>query len=259
MKTGWLVFTDLDGTLLDHNSYDHREALPALQRLKEKQIPVIPVSSKTHAELEVLVQKLHLEGTMIGENGAVIVYPGEEPQIVPPGYLQIRDYLVDSRSNPEYETLGFGDMTVEDVMASTGLARDMARLAMRRLGSEAFFWHGSEDGLNQFRQEIAAAGLRLLKGGRFHHLLGDTDKGKAVGYVVRHLERNGVSVTKTIGLGDSDNDREMLLAVDIPIVVRKHDGTHIVLEQRPDAIVTNLPGPAGWNQAIQNLLQKHET
>jgi mannosyl-3-phosphoglycerate phosphatase len=259
MTTGWLVFTDLDGTLLDHNSYDHREALPALQKLRERQIPVIPVSSKTQAELEVLVQKLHLEGTMIGENGAVIVYPGEEPQIAPPGYLQIRDYLVDSRSNPEYETLGFGDMTVDEVMASTGLDRDMAQLAMCRLASEAFVWHGSESGLNQFRQEIVRVGLRLLKGGRFHHLLGNTDKGKAVGYVARHLERNGYAVTKTIGLGDSDNDREMLLAVDIPIIVRKHDGTHIVLEQRPDAIITNLPGPAGWNRAIQNLLQKHET
>jgi mannosyl-3-phosphoglycerate phosphatase len=259
MTTGWLVFTDLDGTLLDHHSYDHRDAVAALQRLRERRIPVIPVSSKTHAELEVLAQALHLEGPLIGENGAVIVYPGEEPQIAPPGYLQIRDFLVDSRSNPEYQTLGFGDMSVDDVMTSTGLDRDMARLARRRLGSEAFLWHGSETGLNLFRQEIVDAGLRLLTGGRFHHLLGDTDKGKAVGYVAKHLERNGYAVSKTLGLGDSDNDREMLLAVDIPIIVRKHDGTHITLEQRPDAIITNRPGPAGWNEAIQYLLKKHET
>ncbi|MGD8914149.1 MAG: HAD-IIB family hydrolase [Candidatus Thiodiazotropha sp.] len=259
MTTGWLVFTDLDGTLLDHNSYEYKDALPALQRLRERRIPVIPVSSKTHAELEVIVQKLNLDGTMIGENGAVIVYPGEDPQVAPPGYMQIRDYLVDSRTNPDFNTFGFGDMTVVEVMEWTGLNQDMAQLAKRRLGSEAFVWQGSENGFNQFRQDIVDAGLRLLQGGRFHHLLGNTDKGKAVGYVTKHLERDGYTVTKTIGLGDSDNDREMLLAVDIPIIVRKHDGTHIVLEQRPDAIITNLPGPAGWNQAIQNLLQQHET
>ncbi|MES9944606.1 MAG: HAD-IIB family hydrolase [Candidatus Thiodiazotropha sp.] len=259
MTTGWLVFTDLDGTLLDHNSYDHRDAVPALRKLRERQIPVILVSSKTHAELAVLIQKLDLEGPMIGENGAVIIYPGEPPQIAPPGYLQIRDYLVDSRTNPNYETLGFGDMTVEEVMAATGLGHDMAKLAMHRLGSEAFFWQGSEADLKQFRQDITRIGLRLLKGGRFYHLLGDTDKGKAVKYVTRHLKKKGQAVTRTIGLGDSDNDREMLLAVDIPIIVRKHDGTHIILEQRPDAIITDLPGPAGWNQAILNLLQQSET
>lgn len=259
MMTGWLVFTDLDGTLLDHNSYDHRDALPALRRLKERQVPVIPVSSKTKAELEVLMRALELEGPMIGENGAVIVYPGEDPQIAPPGYLQIRDFLVDSRTDPSNITLGFGDMTVDEVMASTGLDREMAQLAMRRLGSEAFLWQGSESGLQRFRQDIDRTGLRLLQGGRFNHLLGDTDKGKAIGYVTRHMERDGFTVNKTIGLGDSDNDREMLLAVDIPVIVRKHDGTHMVLEQRPDATITNLPGPAGWNQAILNLLQKHET
>jgi mannosyl-3-phosphoglycerate phosphatase len=226
--------------------------------LRERRIPVIPVSSKTQAELEVIVQKLNLEGPMIGENGAVIVYPGEDPQVAPPGYMQIRDYLVNSRMNPDFNSFGFGDMNVVEVMEWTGLNRDMAQLAKQRLGSEAFVWQGSVDGFHQFRQEIVNAGLRLLQGGRFHHLLGNTDKGQAVGYVTKHLERDGYAVTKTIGLGDSDNDREMLLAVDIPIIVRKHDGTHIVLEQRPDAIITNLPGPAGWNQAMQNLLQKHE-
>jgi mannosyl-3-phosphoglycerate phosphatase len=256
---GWLVFTDLDGTLLDHNSYDYRDALPALQRLRERHIPVIPVSSKTHAELAVIMQAIKLEGPMIGENGAIIIYPGEAPQIAPPGYLQIRDFLVDSRTNPNYVTLGFGDMSVDEVVARTGLKQEMAQLAMRRLGSEAFVWQGSDTGLNLFQQDVARAGLRLLKGGRFHHLLGNTDKGMAVSFVTRHLKRKGYAITKTIGLGDSDNDREMLLAVDIPIIVRKHDGTHMELEQRPDAKITDLPGPAGWNQAILALLKKHET
>lgn len=252
---GWLVFTDLDGTLLDHNSYSYHDALPALQILKKKQIPIIPVSSKTHAELAVLMQALRIEGPMIGENGAVITYPGEAPQIAPPGYLQIRDFLVDSRANPAYNTLGFGDMSVDDVMSYTGLERKMAQLAMRRLGSETFLWQGGEEALKHFRQDAEASGLRLLQGGRFHHLLGNTDKGMAIRFVTRHLKRKGYPITRTVGLGDSDNDKEMLNLVDIPIIVRKHDGSHITLKQRPDATVTDLPGPAGWNQAIQDLLK----
>jgi mannosyl-3-phosphoglycerate phosphatase len=256
MTIGWLVFTDLDGTLLDHNSYSYQDALPALECLKQRQTPVIPVSSKTHAELAVLMQALRLEGPMVGENGAIIIYPGEVPQIVPPGYLQIRDFLVDSRSNPKYETLGFGDMSIDDVISYTGLDREMAQLAMRRLGSETFLWQGSESALSQFREDAQTAGLRLLKGGRFYHLLGNTDKGMAIRFVTRHLKRKGYGVNRTIGLGDSDNDKDMLLAVDIPIIVRKHDGSHIHLKQRPDAIITDQPGPAGWNQAIQDLLKE---
>lgn len=258
MTTGWLLFTDFDGTLLDHNSYDHRDALPALERLRARQVPIIPVSSKTQAELAVLMKQLRLDGPMVAENGAVIVYPGESPQIVPPGYLQIRDFLIDSRTNPEFATLGFGDMSVDEVMACTGLERDMAQRAKQRLGSEAFLWQGNTTGLNQFHLDVARAGLRLLQGGRFHHLLGNTDKGRAVEYVINHLKKEGCTISKTIGLGDSDNDREMLLAVDIPIIIRKKDGTHIVLEERPEAIVSEQPGPEGWNKAIQDLLTQYE-
>ena len=44
---------------------------------------------------------------MIGENGTVIVYPGEQPQIAPPGYLQIRDYLVDSEFSAADIMMGY--------------------------------------------------------------------------------------------------------------------------------------------------------
>ncbi len=35
-----IVFSDLDGTLLDHRIYDYSPALPALEMLQEKQIPL---------------------------------------------------------------------------------------------------------------------------------------------------------------------------------------------------------------------------
>ncbi|MCU7872883.1 MAG: HAD-IIB family hydrolase [Candidatus Thiodiazotropha sp. (ex Lucinoma borealis)] len=258
MTTGWLLFTDLDGILLDQDSYDYQPVVPALQKLKESNTPIIPVSSKTQAELAVLMQKLNLDGPVIGENGAVISYPGEEPQIAPPGYLLIRDYLVDSRTNPTYDTLGFGDMEIKEVMEITGLPHDMALLAMQRLGSEAFIWQGNDAGLRQFRLEVARAGLRLLQGRRFLQLLGNTDKGRAIRFVTKHLKKRGLPISKTIGLGDSNNDREMLLAVDIPIIVRKQNGSHIRLKQRPDAIISDLTGPAGWNQVILDLFAKQE-
>ena len=52
--TKTLVFTDMDGTLLDHHTYSFDAAKPALNALDEKNIPVIPTTSKTFAELQPL-------------------------------------------------------------------------------------------------------------------------------------------------------------------------------------------------------------
>jgi mannosyl-3-phosphoglycerate phosphatase len=254
MMKGWLVFTDLDGTLLDHHTYDHAPALPALNRLRELGIPVIPVSSKTLAELKEIRLRLHLKGPAVAENGAVIAYPGETVQVAPPGYHLLRDFLIDRRANPNYNTLGFGDMSLEEVMEHTGLPREDAKRATKRLASEPFLWRGDAENLAAFRRDANTSGMRLLQGGRFMHLLGETDKGKAVSLVVKHLRSRGKAVTRTIALGDSDNDRDMLLTVDNPVIIQKPDGTHLSLAERPDAILTDQPGPAGWNQAIEQLL-----
>ena len=256
MTDGWLIFTDLDGTLLDHDTYDYSPALPALRRLSQLGIPLILVSSKTLEELETLRQALKLKGPAVAENGAVISYPGEPPQIAPPGYHLIRDFLIDQRANPNFDTLGFGDMSLEEVMGLTKLPRDDAKRAMRRLASEPFLWRGDAESLAIFRRKATETNLRLLQGGRFMHLLGDTDKGLAVGHVIKHLQRRGKPVTRTIGLGDSDNDRDMLLAVDNPVIIKRPDGSHLTLAERPDAILTDQPGPAGWNQAVLQLLQQ---
>jgi mannosyl-3-phosphoglycerate phosphatase len=257
MTLDWVVFTDLDGTLLDHHSYDHTPALPALNRLASLEIPVIPVSSKTLEELKHLRQVLNLTGPAIAENGAVIDYPGEAIQVAPPGYFLIRDFLIDLRANPIYDTFGFGDMSIEEVMQHTGLPRSDAKRAMKRLASEPFIWRGDSNGLRAFRQEVDAARLRLLQGGRFMHLLADTDKGVAVKHTVNHLRSRGKHVTRTIALGDSENDRDMLMSVDNPVIIRRHDGSHLSIAERPDAIISDQPGPAGWNQAINLLLEKY--
>lgn len=257
MTEGWLIFTDLDGTLLDHDNYDFSPARPALRALRRLGIPLIPVSSKTLDELEHLCRALKIKGPVVAENGAVIAYPGEPPQIAPPGYHLIRDFLIDQRANPHFDTLGFGDMSLEQVIALTNLPRDDAKRALKRLASEPFLWRGDTESLAIFRRKAAETHLRLLKGGRFMHLLGDTDKGLAVGHVINHLQHHGKPITRTIALGDSDNDRDMLLAADIPVIIQRPDGSHLTLAERPDAILTDQPGPAGWNQAVLQLLRQH--
>lgn len=68
-----LIFTDLDGTLLDSHSYDWQPAAPWLNRLREAGVPVILCSSKTSAKMLYLQKNVGLQGLpLIAENGAVI-------------------------------------------------------------------------------------------------------------------------------------------------------------------------------------------
>ena len=67
-----IVFSDLDGTLLDHGNYSHSAAAPALARLRHLEVPLILASSKTAAEIVPLRDELGFSDCeAIVENGSV--------------------------------------------------------------------------------------------------------------------------------------------------------------------------------------------
>ena len=74
-NTQLLVFTDLDGTLLDHYTYSAKPALEALNVLKAHGIPVIFNTSKTAVECQAISASLGLCDPFVVENGSAIYYP----------------------------------------------------------------------------------------------------------------------------------------------------------------------------------------
>ena len=70
-----IVFTDLDGSLLDSTTYSFKAATPALNALREQGIPLVLVSSKTRAEMEPLRQRLGHCDPFIVENGGAVFVP----------------------------------------------------------------------------------------------------------------------------------------------------------------------------------------
>ena len=76
MMGNLIIFSDLDGTLLDQrrgDSFD--EASPALEAVRDKGIPLILCSSKTRAEVEVIRGRMGNEDPYIVENGGAIFIP----------------------------------------------------------------------------------------------------------------------------------------------------------------------------------------
>ncbi|MFC1979288.1 HAD hydrolase family protein [Chloroflexota bacterium] len=69
-----IVFTDLDGSLLDASTYSYTEALDALNLLRNKQIPLIFCSAKTRFEQEVYRKAMAITAPFIVENeGAIFI------------------------------------------------------------------------------------------------------------------------------------------------------------------------------------------
>jgi len=75
MASCFVIFTDLDGTLLDAETYSYEAARPALAMLKKRQIPVVLCTSKTRAETEAIARRLGLKHPFIVENGGAIFIP----------------------------------------------------------------------------------------------------------------------------------------------------------------------------------------
>ena len=90
-----VFFTDLDGTLLDHATYDFSPALPALSALKERKIPLILASSKTGSEITELRSLLGLnQWPAIIENGAGELAPDSSAPTDSGSYQKLRQILI---------------------------------------------------------------------------------------------------------------------------------------------------------------------
>ncbi|WP_249979240.1 HAD-IIB family hydrolase [Vreelandella olivaria] len=262
-----LVVTDLDGSLLDHHSYDFSPAAPWLARLKQLGVPVIPVTSKTRAELIPLRETLGLTATpFIAENGAVIGLPPGwcHARLDRPGNAQdgivikhtgvdigfIRARLNIWRKRLNIHFTRMGELSTQEVMELTGLDETRAKAARQREGSEPLIWRDDEAALETFRHALEGDGLELTQGGRFWHVMGRaSDKGSAVEWLIKRFTSLRGSQPVSLGLGDGPNDITMLEAVNQAVVIK---GCHD-LQVEPHNVSlyrTQATGPAGWAEGV---------
>lgn len=264
-----VVFTDLDGTLLD-GSYAFDTALPALHLIDRMNIPLVFCSSKTRSEIEFYRTLLKNEHPFISENGGGIFIPIGyfDPGTIVQEYASERDSKYDLiRLGAHYADLrkafeilraegfavkGFGDMSAEEIEEAMGLPAEQAKMAKQRDFDEPFFYGGKKEEVQLLFDSIREKGLSVTQG-KIYHLLGQSDKGKAVNLLSGLYQRKWGSVT-TIGIGDSPNDMPMLQVVDVPVIVQKPDGTYDRLLSTVNAIRAHGSGPVGWNSIITELL-----
>lgn len=259
-----LIFTDLDGTLLNHHDYSFDEAKEALAFINANSIPLIIVTSKTFAEVRILQDKLGIECPFIVENGAGIFIPPSSPlaKTMPnenrfikisqaKSYLELRLFFENLKQR--HPIRGYGDMSVDEVMGLTGLSKEDAKNSMKRDFTEPFVLECSVD-MQELEFEASQEGLAIVKGGRFYHLISKgQDKAKAMKHLTHLFEEYFSKELKMIALGDSANDFTMLKSADIGVLIPLHNGEFAKIDT--DKIIkADYPGPKGWNKALLEIL-----
>jgi mannosyl-3-phosphoglycerate phosphatase len=267
-----IVFTDLDGTLLDHDTYRWEEAIPALSLCKRLSVPIILVSSKTRAEMEPLRRELSISAPFVSENGGGIFFPRETYEDPPPGalpygnlwiwsmgvpYPQIVGILQEIRAELGWNIRGFSDMSIEEISALTGLDPETSRLAAMREYDEPFvIVDKPPPSMDALLEAAAQRGLTVTTGGRFYHLHGKNDKGRATEKLLSWYRQSHGKVV-SVALGDSPNDLAMLERVDHPFLVGS-SRDFSMLKKRRQLKITREKGPKGWNEAMLDFLRKNE-
>ncbi|MCC7155955.1 MAG: HAD-IIB family hydrolase [Bryobacterales bacterium] len=262
-----IIFTDLDGTLLDRDTYSWQAALPALSQIRDRSIPLVFVTSKTRGEVEFWRRAIQNEHPFIVENGGAAFIPERYFPEPMPGvrrdayhvlewgtpYAQLIADLRDASVASRCPITAFHELAVEEVAKLCDLPLEQARLASQREYDEPFLVR-EESRVPALLAAIEARGRKWTKGGRFWHIVGANDKEVAVRALTALFERTYGPVV-TAGLGDGLNDAAFLQATTTPIIIQS-DAAEILSTRIPRALVTARPGPQGWNEAVLSMFRR---
>ncbi|QJR79388.1 HAD-IIB family hydrolase [Alteromonas pelagimontana] len=264
-----VIFTDMDGTLLDHHTYSFEAARPTLELLSRRHIPVLPTTSKTYAELVDLRKKIGLSGPFIVENGAAAYIPHGFFQQKPAGtvwqdgfwckaFISSKHYWLKMLEIIKNDFAGefthFSNMTLADIQDATGLDEASAGRAAQRQFGEPVLWLGSEERKTEFIRAIRERGAFPLEGGRFIHISGDCNKGNALQWFMEEYHRQTSVNATSIALGDGKNDIAMLEAANIAVRIASPSHPPPPLQKEEKVYTSNLHGPEGWTEILTRLL-----
>ncbi len=264
-----IVFTDLDGSLLDHHDYSFNEAKPVLDDLCQQGIPVIPTSSKTRSEIEALRQQLESQDPFIVENGAAVFIPENYFASAPVGTVCREGYWIKEFSSPRGHWLtllaalesrfggefdSFYRLGPEVIASMTGLSLAAAKRANERDYSEPVQWLGSDPRKAEFISALRAQGANPLQGGRFLTVAGDCDKARALIWL-RTVYEQALGTVQDIAIGDSGNDVAMLEASRCALVIKSPAHDFPRLERQSNVSYSTGFGPAGWAEGVQQWLE----
>ena len=206
----WLIFTDLDGTLLDRR-YDLKAAADAMDSLHQNECLCVPASSKTHAEMVELSKFRKFPSPYIFENGSGLSWPSARaPELTGRSASEISDLLDHIRDEHMFNFRLFRDISVVEIAGRTGLTEAGARRAKARKASMPLIWTDSQESLERFREILGFIGLQVVSGGLFQTVLDKRCSKAAAMLSIAAPFNRGACRPALVACGDAENDLEMM-------------------------------------------------
>ncbi len=250
-----VVFSDIDGTILDYTTYSYTLSLPAIQKLVGRGIPLILVSSKTYAEMQKLHKKLSLTYPFIFENGAGIARPDASYLLYGKSYDELTPY------KPVIEQVcgrvQWADtLSSQELSAYTGLSIQEVKDMMARMASVLCI-APAPLAIESINKDLTGYGIAITTGGRFFTVIDKTvNKGNAV-QVIKTMYREKHVTVYSYAIGDGINDADMFNAVDEAYFVGRKDLWKTIKKLCPAIHKTKKTGPDGFSEVIDRIVKNY--
>lgn len=263
-----VIFTDIDGTLLDSYFPDLIRAKKLVEKTLQNGIHLILCSSKTELEQDLIRSNIQLKEPFIVENGGAAIIPlgyfkkskfnhskkFQNKYIIETGgsSSKIRSLLKKIRTKHKINFKGTSDLSIAELSKITKLSEDYAKRMIKRKYSETIVQINSKD-MPNFVINVEELGLKVIPGGQYFDITLGNDKGTAAKILMDIFRKEYENNVIFFGIGDSKNDESMLSLMNLPILVQKSDTSWQNL--RIDNLQkVNGIGTKGWEVALEIIL-----
>lgn len=213
------IATDYDGTLATEGAVD-TPTLAALRRYREAGGQLLLVTGRALTDLQQVFPHLLLFESVIAENGAVYFDPASQ----------------------QIQLLG---EPFPAAFPTTLIQRQVAPLHQSQVMISTLDTHS--DTVQQVIQDLSLAARVILNKGAMMILPQGVDKGTGVRFALRQM---GIPVDQAIGIGDAENDRDLLLSCGLAVAVENALEDLKAIADR----VTTQPRGAGVQELIDWIL-----
>ena len=269
-----VVFTNLDGSLLDGGGTGYGAARPALEALDRRNIPLVAISRRTRAEVTALQAQLGIIHPAAIEDGAAVLVPdcyfpssilddaweldGDRlVRVFGLPYCHLRQVLQDVRVELGADIVGFGDWSEGELVLALGLTADEARMAHKRQFSEIFTFSGDRKALQQAisRHHLQISQLQTSSLQGQWYLTGNADKTAAVNLLLDCFLKH-VGPINSLGIATDKSDVGWLTLMKQAVVISSTIDTEPWWAEQPERWTqAQLPGAEGWNESVLNWLE----
>ena len=259
-----IIFTDLDGTLLNEENFSFKQIITFIKNLlKLDNFFIFFISSKTKEEMINLRKKMNINVPLIYENGAgiydlkfcnLIKEPLKKNIVLAKQKIKEIKKKTNLFRGLKSSVRFLDSMDIKEVKIILGLPSDEIEFAIERKFSRLFLFNGDDSFLKNLKIQASENSLSINKGGRVYSISDNFTKADAFKFVKNKIKKN-YPHSSFIGLGDSENDKKLLEAVDFACII-KNKNKKLNLNKKTNFIFrSKYEAPFGWREIIKKVMK----